>query len=56
MGAAISFYTMFFLAPMLVIVVAVAGFVFGRDAAEGALSGDLAKLVGPNNAEAVQAI
>jgi hypothetical protein len=36
--AAIAFYTMFSLAPMLVIVVAVAGFVFGREAAEGALS------------------
>jgi hypothetical protein len=47
-GAAIAFYTMFSLAPMLVIVVAVAGFVFGREAAEGALFGELAKLVGPD--------
>ena len=37
MGAAIAFYTVFSLAPMLVIVIAVAGFVFGREAAEGAL-------------------
>src|SRR5262245_51640223 len=50
MGAAIAFYTMFSLAPILVIVVAVAGFVFGREAAEGALFGDLAKLVGPESA------
>ena len=56
MGAAIAFYTMFSLAPMLVIVVAVAGFVFGREAAEGALFGDLAKLVGPESAGAVQAM
>src|SRR5215831_21125365 len=56
MGAAIAFYTMFSLAPMLVIVVAVAGFVFGREAAEGALFGDLAKLVAPESAGAVQAM
>src|SRR5262249_55110161 len=46
-GAAIAFYTMFSLAPMLVIVIAVAAFVFGQEAAEGALFGELAKLVGP---------
>jgi membrane protein len=56
MGAAIAFYTMFSLAPMLVIIVAVAGFVFGREAAEGALFGDLAKLVGPESAGALQAM
>ena len=54
-GAAIAFYTVFSLAPMLVIVVAVAAFVFGRDAAEGALFGGIAKLVGPDSAGAVQA-
>ena len=55
-GAAIAFYMMFSLAPMLVIVVAIAGFVFGRDAAEGALFGELAKLVGSESAGAVQAM
>src|SRR5215470_11740513 len=53
-GAAIAFYTMFSLAPMLVIVIAVAGFVFGREATEGALFGEIAKLVGPDSAGAVQ--
>jgi membrane protein len=56
MGAAIAFYTMFSLAPMLVIVVAIAGFAFGQEAAEGALFGELAKLVGPESAGAVQAM
>jgi membrane protein len=56
MGAAIAFYTVFSLAPMLVIVIAVAGFVFGREAAEGALFGELAKLVGSDSAGAVQAM
>lgn len=55
-GAAIAFYTMFSLAPMLVIVIAVAGFVFGREAAEGALFGEIAKIVGPDSAGAVQAM
>jgi membrane protein len=32
MGAAISYYTVFSLAPLLVIVIAVAGAVFGREA------------------------
>jgi membrane protein len=41
---------------MLVIVIAVAGFVFGREAAEGALFGELAKVVGPDSAAAVQAM
>jgi len=50
MGAAIAFYTVFSLAPMLVIVIAVAGLVFGREAAEGALFAELAKLVGPDSA------
>jgi membrane protein len=56
MGAAIAFYAMFSLAPMLVIVVGVAGLVFGREAAQGALFGDLARLVGPESAGAVQAM
>ena len=56
LGAAIAFYTVFSLAPMLVIVIAVAGLVFGREAAEGALFGELAKLVGPDSAGAVQAM
>ncbi len=56
MGAAIAFYTVFSLAPMLVIVIAVAGFVFGQEAAEGALFGELTKLVGPDSAGAVQAM
>jgi len=51
-----AFYTVFSLAPMLVIVIAVAGLVFGREAAEGALFGELAKLVGPDSAGAVQAM
>jgi membrane protein len=56
MGAAIAYYTVFSLAPMLVMVIAVAGLAFGRQAAEGALFGELADLVGPESAAAVQAM
>jgi membrane protein len=56
MGAAIAYYTVFSLAPMLVLVIAVAGLAFGQKAAEGALFGELAELIGPESAVAVQAM
>jgi membrane protein len=56
MGAAIAYYTVFSLAPMLVLVIAVAGLAFGRQAAEGALFGELADLIGPESAVALQAM
>jgi membrane protein len=56
MGAAIAYYTLFSLAPILVMVIAVAGLAFGQQAAEGALFGELADLVGPESAAAVQAL
>ena len=39
MGAAISYYTVFSLAPLLIIVIAVAGAVFGREAVQGEIVG-----------------
>ena len=56
MGAAIAYYMVFSLAPMLVMVIGVAGLAFGREAAEGAQFGELAELIGPESAEAVQAM
>ena len=56
MGAAIAYYMVFSLAPMLVMVIAVAGLAFGQKAAEGALFGELADLVGLESAGAVQAM
>jgi membrane protein len=35
MAAALSFYTVFSLAPILIVATALAGFMFGRDAAQG---------------------
>jgi membrane protein len=56
MGAAIAYYTCFSLAPMLILVVAVAGLAFGKSAAEGALFDQLADLVGTDSAGALQAM
>ncbi len=56
LGAALAFYTTFALAPLLVIVVAIAGLVFGREAAEGRLLGEMRSLVGKEGGDALQAL
>jgi len=56
MGAAISYYTMFSLAPLLVIVIAVAGALFGREAVQGEIVGQLRGLIGLEGAMAVQGL
>jgi len=56
MGAAISYYTIFSIAPLLLIVIAVAGIVFGSDAAAGRIYGELASLLGSDGARAIQAM
>jgi membrane protein len=56
MGAAIAYYTVFSLAPILVLVIAIAGLAFGKAAAEGALFNQIAALVGKESASAVQAL
>ncbi len=45
-GAAIAFYTVTSIAPLLLIVIAVAGLVFGEDAAQGAITAQLGGLMG----------
>lgn len=56
MGAAISYYTVFSIAPLLIIVVAVAGLVWGREAVQGELAGQLSSLMGEDGAAGVQAL
>lgn len=56
MGAAISYYTMFSLAPLLVIVIAIAGALFGREAVQGEIVGQLTGLIGREGAIAVQGL
>ncbi len=53
-GAAIAFYTVLSLAPLLVVVVAVAGFFFGEDAVRGELYWQLRNLIGSEAASTVQ--
>jgi membrane protein len=54
-GAAMAFYATTSLAPILLIVVAIAGLAFGNDAAQLALSAQLAGLMGAQSAELLQA-
>jgi membrane protein len=53
-GAAISFYTVTSIAPLLLIVIAIAGLVFGRDAAQNAITAQLNGLMGRQSAELLQ--
>jgi membrane protein len=56
MGAALSYYTVFSLAPMLLIVISVAGLVFGAEAARGEIFGQLRGLMGADAAKAVEGL
>lgn len=56
MGAALSYYTIFSLAPLLLIVISVAGLFFGADAVRGELFGQLRGLMGDDAAKAIEAI
>jgi membrane protein len=56
LAAALSYYTLLSLAPLLVISIALAGFVFGREAAHNQIVGTIQGLIGHPSAEAVQAM
>lgn len=56
MGAALAYYTLFSMAPLLLIVISVAGLVFGQDAARGEIEWQLRTLMGESGASAVQAL
>jgi membrane protein len=55
-GAALAFYTAFSMAPILVLVIAVAGFFYGAEAAQGRLMAEMKGLVGAHGAEAIQLV
>ncbi len=55
-GAAIAYYTVTSLAPILIIVIAIAGLFFGQDAARGAIGSELSGLVGRQGASVLQGI
>ncbi len=56
MGAALAFYTMFSIAPLLLIVIAIAGIAFGEEAARGEIFYQLDGMLGPQGAAAVQGL
>jgi membrane protein len=56
MGAALSYYALFSIAPLLLIVIGVAGFFFGEEAARGGIFGQLAALIGPDGARAIEGL
>ena len=56
MGAALAYYTMFSIAPLLLIVIAVAGYFFGAEAAQGEIIGQLRGLVGEDGAHAIEGL
>jgi membrane protein len=55
-GAALAYYTLFALAPMLLIVIAVAGAVYGEDAVRGEVVGQIDQLIGQEGAELVESL
>ena len=56
MGAALAYYTLFSIAPLLLIVISIAGLAFGEDAARGQIFAELRGLMGEESAAAVQGL
>lgn len=56
MGAALAYYTIFSLAPLLLVVISMAGLLFGEDAARGEIQAQLQNLMGERSAGAVQSL
>jgi membrane protein len=56
LGASLAFYTLLSLAPLLVVIVAVAALVYGQEAARGQLVWQIQGLVGPDGARAIQGL
>jgi len=56
MGAALAYYTVFSVAPLLLIVIAVAGLAFGDEAARGAVVEQIGGMVGEDGAKAIESM
>ncbi|HAA32391.1 MAG TPA: YihY/virulence factor BrkB family protein [Cyanobacteria bacterium UBA8553] len=56
LAAALAYYTAFSIAPLFVIAIAIAAFVFGEEAAQGQIFGQLQGLVGTEAAKSIQAL
>src|SRR6195256_3938481 len=55
-GAALAYYSVFSLGPIIVIAIAVAGFFFGREAVSGQVAASISDVLGDTGAKAVQAM
>jgi membrane protein len=55
-GAALAFYTLFSMTPILMLSIAVAGYFFSAEAAQGEIVSQVQGLAGPNGAQAIQAL
>lgn len=53
LGASLAYYTLFAIAPVLLVATAIAGMVFGADAVRGEIVGQLDQLVGREGARAI---
>ena len=56
MGAALSYYSVFSMAPLLLIVISIAGLVFGEEAVRGEVFGQLASVLGADAAKAIEGV
>jgi membrane protein len=56
LGASLAYYTLFALAPILVVAIAIGGLVFGAEAVRGEIVGQIKGLIGREGAEAIQAM
>jgi YihY family inner membrane protein len=56
MGAALAFYTLFSIAPLFIFIIALAGFIFGPDAAQGEIVAQLRGRIGVDAAAVVQSL
>src|SRR5687768_1364335 len=54
LGAALAYYTALSLAPLLILLIAIAGLVFGEEAAQGRLFGEIRNMVGTDGAKAIE--
>jgi membrane protein len=55
-SAALAFFSLFSMTPILILSIALAGYFFGADAAEGRMVAQLEGVLGPNGAQAIQAL
>jgi membrane protein len=56
LGAALAYYTVLALAPLLIVVIAVVGMVLGKEAARGEIVGQIGGMVGTDGAKAIETV